>query len=406
MQNRIKCFLFALVMSIRYLPFTSVKCSLFQFNKNSKDEREKEKILQLFYSPIIDTFATTVFFGSKNQKQFKRINLCKPYTWFTKESFDKNESTSYNYIQTITLNFSFTSAVAEQATETVFVDRKSITNFPFYLIDNSEYFTIRYGSLGLAHIFDNSSYSLIHQLYNQQYISKLSFGFQPTTKSNGYFYIGGLPSVTKNNTHTAYCKAKHNDINWSCSLTKVYFDHYYPHNNTNITHVFPNDNYSYFQSSESKIFAPKDFINYLSETLFKTLLEKQDCFYENAPQFGMIYCSFIQFNFSMVNFVFDSHSYKIDINDLFYCQNKRCEFDILSNKWNANSWIFGTSFLKHFSSEFDYEKHKISFYSPSEFAYVGVNHIKQSISILLMINSAILVLVLFYNVILWFMIKK
>lgn len=365
---------------------------------NNNSESNNDIIIGLPFNEILDTFATTIYFGSNRQKQFKRINLAKQYTWFIKESFNESQSTSYKFIQNKEINFGFTRVIAEESTETVEIDFKNVTlkEFPFYLINNSNYFEIRYGSIGLAYTFTNYHFSLIHQLHKHNHISRLAFGFYPHFLSNGLFYLGGLPKKKIKDSYSASCRVKNNDLNWSCSLSQIYItidDSNIINNITTNDHLFPynNTNYSYFQSANSKIFSPRKFMKHLTETIFKPFLDKKSCNFEIEKGFGLLFCrDNLKFDKYNINFVIDNYVYSLNFQELFTCNYRDCEFNVMSSKWNKNTWVFGTAFLKHFYSDFDYEKKMITFYSHSQkFLYVDPGQTSYC-KIALIVNCVIL----------------
>lgn len=354
-------------------------------SNDSDSTISNDKIIQLPFNLILNTFASQMYFGSNKQSLFQRINLVKQYTWFIKESFNSSASSSYKFIQNKELDFGFTSVIADESTDTVeiYIDNTNsfiLNDFSFYLVNNSDYFGIRYGSFGLAYKFIDDRFSIIHQLHKLNYISRLAFGFYPHFHHRGIFYLGGLPKKKLNQTYSASCKVKDNDSNWSCSLSQIYFtqkanDKSNEPNSatTKRYYAYHNNDQSYFQSAESKIFTPIKYMMHLVSTLFKPLIDSKTCFFDMRKGFAIIYCEdSIKMNEYYIHFVINNYAYSINLQNLFTCEYRLCELDIISSKWNKNTWVLGTGFLKHFYSDFDYEKKMITFYSNFEvFEYVG-----------------------------------
>ena len=73
-----------------------------------------------------------------------------------------------------------------------------------YIITNESLFEQCDDSLPFAHKFDDESYSIVHQLYNNKIISHLAFALGKYQRYEGNFYFGGNAPLTDNTLRRAF----------------------------------------------------------------------------------------------------------------------------------------------------------------------------------------------------------
>lgn len=348
-------------------------------SKNSKEEDTfvlSNKIIEIPYSSILNIFCTSLLFGSNNQYITNKINLSSQFTWFSQKVFNSSGSSSYRSMKKDIINIGFSQKEAEESIDRCTIVNKSSTrhlilNYPFYLTPETQYSMVDLGSFGLAFKFNDNNHSLIHHLYRHKFITRRSFGLYPHAPSNGSLFLGGIDQHLLEGMKSSQCHVNEFDSNWSCQLTHIYIGNISEINSTSthLNRIYSFNEYSYFQSAENHIYCPLDFIPFLIDTAFKDSFNQKLCRYENSSH-QYIECSCnITHTLPQINFVFDSISYTIPLQNLFLNgnQNDNCVLGIIHSGWYKNQWVFGTPFLKDFVSLFDYSNRTVTFYSINNF---------------------------------------
>ena len=231
-------------------------------------------------------------------------------------------------------------------------------------------------SLGVAPY--NLNYSLTHQLYNSSIISSLSFTFYPNETNphavyspNGKIYFGTPPKYIINNKPSSSCSLSSNQY-WSCHLTRVTFneDTSYPVN-TPIT----------FNTYHSNTYAPKEFLDYLSSTVFAEAFQRKLCWNGRYELERGIVCSYklnlVQwFGEQTIAFEIENAVYEKKLVNMFIPYKDAYVFEIseYNDYWNRmTQWEFGGRFLKSYTTTFDYDAKRITFYKESSTVDINVN---------------------------------
>ena len=156
-------------------------------------------------------------------------------------------------------------------------------------------------------------------------------------------------------SNRSYCDVEQGRRRWNCNFTSVF----YKSNNGSFV-TFTNTNYSYFQSMEPIIRAPKYFLNYLKENFFKEVVEKGLCLDKDSIQ-----CQEQAFyNLpKYLYFVFGEFYYMINVRELFTVIEKKYFFNIKPSY--TDLWIIGDIFLRKYLVEYNYDKNIIVFYEPT-----------------------------------------
>ena len=200
--------------------------------------------------------------------------------------------------------------------------------------------------------------NLVSQLYSYSLINKKSFGFDINKNSKGLMYFGSFPEEFIRNKTKGFCKMKDNQEYWGCDINKVIVN----------KEVYENKEEMLFITNETRIYAPQNFMNFLTDNIFKEYLRTKTCSYYSF-YFDKHYC--IVCDCSLINhqddFIFDfeinSSKYRFKYNDLFTQINpKKCEFQIMKNNDDDNTWMFGLTFFYKFNPMFNYEDKTITFY--------------------------------------------
>lgn len=260
---------------------------------------------------------------------------------------------------TLTLGYSWVNA-------TIFM-----YNFPIQSDSNTLY-------QGISFSFspDNTSFSFIHQLKKGGKIDRLFYGFSPLTSVTGYFFIGGLPYISRNLNNKIECDVL--SKNWGCELTSVFFSN--KNQNNKILEFKTKPMKVIFQAAYKDIYAPKKFIELVKNYYFKTFFEEKICYEKkyNSLNIKGFECKGDKKIFNIlpdnINFAFNNKLIQLSIKNITqYYPNANGSgyfkfniYESLLEKEN-NIWIFGASFLQNTISSFDYDNKKITFYSSRPF---------------------------------------
>ena len=232
---------------------------------------------------------------------------------------------------------------------------KKIENY-FYSLNSKG--IVYLNQLSFSYKITDHRMNLVSQLYSYSLIDKKSFGFDVKKSSKGLMYFGSFPEELIRNKTKVFCNMKDNQQYWGCDISKVIVN----------KEVYDNKEEMLFITNETRIYAPQNFMNFLTENIFKEYLRTKTCSYYSF-YFDKHYC--IVCDCSLINhqedFVFDfeinNSKFRFKYNDLFTQINpKKCEFQIMKNNDDNNTWMFGLNFFYKFHSMFNYEDKTITFF--------------------------------------------
>ena len=123
--------------------------------------------------------------------------------------------------------------------------------------------------------------NLVSQLYSYSLINKKSFGFDINKNSKGLMYFGSFPEEFIRNKTKGFCKMKDNQEYWGCDINKVIVN----------KEVYENKEEMLFITNETRIYAPQNFMNFLTDNIFKEYLRTKTCSYYSF-YFDKHYCIF------------------------------------------------------------------------------------------------------------------
>lgn len=158
----------------------------------------------------------------------------------------------------------------------------------------------------------------MYQLKNSEAINKMIYGFKLDDFTGGKMYIGGIPDEIIKNKYQGECKIKENE--WGCDFEQIYFTEV---NVSKPLYKYINNqkHRALFNSGIEGIAAPKKYMTFLSQTLFKELLEKKYCeiiTLENFNRKQVIECKdkskMMEYLPAYINFVFNGLVYIVSIN--------------------------------------------------------------------------------------------
>lgn len=259
-------------------------------------------------------------------------------------------------------------------TSNILISNELVNNYTFYNIDDMNIFHFLRPYIPLAYSFENETFSLTHLLYNSKQIQYKKFSFDPILSQ---LHIGGVPFDSINGKYSSRCKVKPQYKKWGCTMNYAYIGNY-----NNYTQIYNNKNrYAYFISSDSKIYAPKDFFDFMENILLKEQIDNGSCILNNDTFTNFFSCKCEIFDkFYKIYFSFDEREYSISttrgliFKSPLHDKKDICDL-LIYYKANNNDWQFGISFLNNFVTVFDYDDSSIKFYSDYPFYKSEIMHL-------------------------------
>ncbi len=367
------------------------------------------------FTVIIDTGSNILWLPSTN------CTMCRNYT----NKYDENLSISNKLLnKTINITYGKGFVEGDLFSDDVYIaENFGVKNMHFLSVDKELELdgTVSDGLLGLGIYFENNkNFSFIHGLYSQGLINKPIFTFYLTDSAfSNRLYIGDIRE--NKNLENFWSQSQGCDVNnnseifskyWACdvmsiSTTNETFEksnldfmqdkkdetynnnliNYKSNNNLNInlnnenininantTKIIDNNtnnfrsNYQFktnskaiFDTGSSLVFIPpNDFLNLIPYFNSKALNNSCTLSYSfqlhckcNSPQdFGSIYL-----NFGKGKFIIDFEIMIDYIPNLEF----QCQFQMILDLFNFDTWILGDSVLRYSFITFDIEKREISF---------------------------------------------
>ena len=349
---------------------------------------EDEKVLIAKYGLLFGGYTLTIKAGKDSSTSYvKTINhssqfLVRPGGSIKEESFIEN---------TTILSKNKTELPVSLIKEDIHIGNFS-TMIKSYIITNESLFEQCDNSLPFAHKFDDESYSIVHQLYNNKIISHLAFALGKYQRYEGNFYFGKFPFDEVKSLYQSKCNVDSSDVNWSCSLQYAYFGN-------EQSEIYVNEEYAKFTSEHFNILASYRFLQFMKKTVFKDYMEKGKCMYTSSDRYHFYSCDCdVLDKLEDIHFVFNNivHTFKMkDLFEIYDPSEMGSEFcELLISKSNDDKWSFGVMFLEKYMSQFDYESNTISFYSEKQFEtfVMKSNSISKYISVFVFIGLLITIL--------------
>ena len=333
-----------------YLPQTKIYGfnNIFSLNKS---------IIANITTSIIDGYTISVAFGKDAYFHQLKLNMLNNYTLinsFRKEKNDKCSSIAqheiiYDYKHILNENL-------YPCKSSVYIENKndenSLTNFNYFLMTDNSF----QGSLGLTYVFQAKIYSLVHMLNSKYIISEKSFGFF-NEGSRRKFFIGSLPLQNNLSLKENLCQVNTNNEIWSCYYNEIAFDdnRFVPNHLSSVT----------FNAGQYSIYASKEIWNFITKTVFKTLLKRNLCVMLKSKGDSYIRCrKGIENQIQKFTLTINNTQYVINKDKLFIYYLSTVELIIRYRKKYAYIFSLGTVFLDLFHiAIFNYDLGVISFYN-------------------------------------------
>lgn len=325
---------------------------------------------------------------------FARLNQVGQGLRVMESSYKGLEVPSCRFIKNHTFEMEFAEYTIIEYQDMIKLSDELSTKINFYVMPPPQSLSFYKSGIGLAHNFANEEMSLIHQLKNDNKITKLSYTFNPNIKSdkNGSLYFGEVPKeIINSQKYLGDCDLMKNMTLWSCQLSKVKFG----------KNEFMNKYNMSFQSNKKDIGIPHNFYNEIKGKYLFEYFDKGECreIY-SVESFCYIFCSLEIFEkVPPFEFFIGDLIIKIPLTKLISKLSDGYALDLQTPVFSKEEWVFGTRFLDLFISTFDYENEKVFLYS-NEIEIISLKYTRSRKSIFifnLIILITQIVILLFYS---------
>ena len=331
--------------------------------------------------------------GTPFKTQSVQLSLTYPYTWVSFVTYDNNQSSTSELINN-NIEFpsdNYGSLIGLEVRDIIsFPNNISLNNFSFFIL-RSKSITFEFSILSLSRAYNDTKYSIIHQLYNEGLIGYKSFTLEYIEPNDGVIYFGKYPFYKNKYQFTCKATLMQNNL-WGCDLKMVVFG------DGNKKYYFNNKYASHF-SAGAQLLVPDGFILFLKETYFKSALEKNICKLTSLKQFECETNSIKQFGDLII--VFESTGLILRSNELWKSINYFQSTFLMHGGHNVfsgikNEWYIGKELLDKFTTTFDYEQNTITF-TADKARFININiftmiTLFKITSLLLIISSLIICL--------------
>lgn len=234
-------------------------------------------------------------------------------------------------------------------------------NFKFVLVEDFNHPNYN-GVIGLGPKYRPSSYSLIHSLYFNHYITQQQFLISYNQQwPEGKLLIGDIPKDKDLKYKRCYRLVYSEGIYYECKVSSViyYIDKY-----VNDTIVYSNSHNVIFSPTTDTFLCPKQFFDFLLSSIFYELINKRVCSVENDSQgYETIICNHDVYyqSFGKLIFIIGKWNMQFTVEHLFLHQiNEKFRF-LLMHQREIDKWLFGYNAFQHYEVLFDLDRDIIHF---------------------------------------------
>ena len=317
------------------------------------------------------------------------VNTFLPFSLF-EPSLKLNKKSAVKKSIDISLSYNKT---YDQYTTSLSYHSLEIDKYSFLYGDSSSFKPDNGFSFG--HLFEDESFSIVHQLYNSHQIKYKTFAFKSNLEHiNGKIYFGGIPD-DKDYQFKGYCKVDDTFPNWGCNLTQMNY------NDTSVSF----NNYALFHSGFYGLLYSDNVFDFIANVVFKKEIENKICYIEEISERRK------GFNCqnSFKNELTYEDTFEFVFGNIQIKYPKKLLFDESSSIFFTNPYdyylkydiILGVDFINSFNyTIFDYDNNQIGFYSDKIAINISSNNnrentIKSILILSLSLNAVDLILLLF-----------
>ena len=235
------------------------------------------------------------------------------------------------------------------------INQTALNNFSIYVSKTSLW--TRDTGIALGYHFNDTSFSIVHSLYNSKKIDKLQFAYEKIGKHDN-FYIGGVPeNKILNFTYKGVVEIDEKLPTWGFNLE------YIKYIGTNFKMNLP----TIIHSAMENMIISDDVFDFFYSNVLQDKMINNECDTRTNGIYGQKYfrCRLDEERLSTkIEFVFDNIQVEFTIKDLFNYSNSK----IVSNSdkpfHKFNGVFLGIDFIRMMNyTIFDYENTQVSFYS-------------------------------------------
>lgn len=228
-------------------------------------------------------------------------------------------------------------------------------------------------SLSFAHKFKNKHHSLVHQLYNSNYISKKQIAFKTKIHgNNNNIYIGEYPeNFIDEYDHSVSLRVYKNATEWRFKVHSIKVGAFRKEYTNQHAYIF---------STDSDTMVDDDTFEWLVNEVFEEHFNNGECEIKELIARDTICCNAeVYRKFKGLKFVIQGYEIDFPKEECFWCSDLDtvCYLNMVkinTDKYpNDYVWKIGYTFYQRFINVLDYDKHTITFYSKSQdsFIYTG-----------------------------------
>lgn len=320
-----------------------------------------------------------------------QINLSKTFSFFT--GFPTSATPGYM----IETEHAGEKLILEESSNLVKIGRNIIDPF-YYFVLNQDITVKGNHFVGFGYtVNNNTKYSLVHMLYEQKLIDKLSFSLTVKDPTEGYLgklVIGDFPEELHLGKDSGRVKINPESVNWEFSVTSV------GTNLGNFQKKYP----AFFDFNIAGTYVPKEFYIFLKNVFLKSYFDRQLCQEVKVESTSFFYCDLtVQLNYKILKLEIGDGTINVPINFFFNCDNKDCSSLFKYNPKYENNWVFGDDALMLFDISFDFKEQQVILYSDivdivrKKEEYFMPKYYSEFIKLLFMVLDGVLFLMILVN---------
>lgn len=325
-----------------------------------------EKIIIQPISSVLGPISTSLAIGNPSCIKTFQITFSNEFSFSISISDEIRQSETFQSLVNATILMNHFATKAELYIDTIlFLDSNlNITQYKIYDLKSDTENMVN--SLSLSIRYSESSFSLVRLLKEQNLISNAKFGFifnKAKDYKKGNLYLGGIPrNVIESSTLAVKCPVNTNvySLKWGCELNGFWIEF-----KSQQKMKYKKNFASFFQTDSEKIIVPFVVMDILKHTTFDSIVGK-DCEFENYQAFYQRLrcreCKTILEVLPKIYLHFGKSSLILEPETLVSEVNNSCFLQMQTSTLSPEQWVFGTTFLSKFISEFDYDKMMISLY--------------------------------------------
>ena len=352
-----------------------------------------DDIIAFKFNVISGAYYTNLGIGEPRQSKLFGFNLGYDYTWSCTISIVQPSISNTRFVfekqtRSIALYGDSRVTTGKQIVDNLTIEKRdgtmiTLSDFIVYGISNTDISLS--DSIGLGYKIEKAEDSFIGLLSNKVNHYR-SFGFTSIEFNEGTFFEGGINEYIKEQYKIPLeCEVNRHYSYWGCDI-----------NHLKIGDIdYNTEYYAMFQTNQSQISAPEDFLNKLDKSFFNSLIQNNSCSVSiiSGKKYYSCQCNEIN-KIPDIIIYFNDKGIKLTPKNLFEQYDMNCRFIINGQEGNNKHFVLGTYLLMDYVSYFDHEKHTISLFSKNEFEkldFVKINSRRNNILLLFLIILTIII---------------